>query len=68
VATAQISENIRQAAAGTAGVARGIAGTAAASEIANRSADQVLNSAQDLSRQAAELRSSVDRFLVNVAA
>ena len=28
----------------------------------------VLNSARDLSRQAAELRASVDRFLSNVAA
>src|SRR4051812_10502219 len=68
IATAAISDNIRQAAAGTAGVARGIAGTAAASETTNRSAGQVLNSAHNLSRQAAELRSSVDRFLVNVAA
>jgi methyl-accepting chemotaxis protein len=67
-AAAEISKNIRQAAAGTASVAQGIAGTAAASEKTNRSADQVLNSAQDLSRQAAELRSSVDRFLANVAA
>jgi methyl-accepting chemotaxis protein len=68
MAAAKISESIRQAAAGTAGVARGIAGTAAASETTNRSADQVLNSAHDLSRQATELRSSVDRFLANVAA
>jgi methyl-accepting chemotaxis protein len=68
VATAEISENIRQAAAGSVSVAEGIAGTAAASEKTNRSADQVLYSAQDLSRQAAELRSSVDRFLANVAA
>jgi methyl-accepting chemotaxis protein len=68
MATAEISENIRQAAAGTATVARGIAGTAAASENTNRSADLVLCSANDLSRQAAELRSSVDRFLSNVAA
>jgi methyl-accepting chemotaxis protein len=68
MAAAKISENIRQAAAGTAGVARGIAGTAAASETTNRSAEQVLNSARDLSRQATELRSSVDRFLANVAA
>jgi methyl-accepting chemotaxis protein len=68
LAAAEISENIRQAAAGSASVAEGIAGTAAASENTNRSADQVLNSAQDLSRQAAELRSSVDRFLANVAA
>ena len=67
-ATAEITENIRQAAAGTADVARGIAGTAAAGENTNRSADLVLNSANDLSRQAAELRSSVDRFLSNVAA
>jgi methyl-accepting chemotaxis protein len=67
-AATEISGNIRQAAAGTADVARGIAGTAAASETTNRSADQVLNSARDLSQQAAELRSSVDRFLANVAA
>jgi methyl-accepting chemotaxis protein len=67
-ATAEITENIRQAAAGTEGVARGIAGTAAASENTNRSADLVLSSAHGLSRQAAELRSSVDRFLSNVAA
>jgi methyl-accepting chemotaxis protein len=68
MAAAEISENIRQAATGSASVAEGIAGTAVASEKTNRSADQVLNSAQDLSRQAGELRSSVDRFLANVAA
>jgi methyl-accepting chemotaxis protein len=67
-AAAEITENIRQAAAGTANVARGIASTAAASENTNRSADLVLNSAHDLSRQAGELRASVDRFLSNVAA
>ena len=44
------------------------AGTAAASEDTNRSADQVLTTAKDLSRQAAEMRHSVDRFLANVAA
>ncbi len=67
-AAAEITKNIRQAADGTASVARGIAGTAAASETTNRSADMVLNSARDLSRQATELRASVDRFLSNVAA
>ena len=67
-AAIEISENIRQAAAGTASVAQGISGTAAASENANRSADLVLTTAQELSSQAAELRSSVDRFLANVAA
>jgi methyl-accepting chemotaxis protein len=67
-ATTEISKNIGQAAAGTASVARSIAGTAAASENANRSAEMVLTTANDLSRQAAELRSSVDRFLSNVAA
>jgi len=66
-AAAEITRNIRQAADGTASVARGIAGTAAASETTNRSADMVLNSARDLSRQATELRASVDRFLSNVA-
>jgi methyl-accepting chemotaxis protein len=67
-AATKITENIRQAAAGTANVAQGIAGTAAASENTSRSAELILRSANDLSRQAAELRSSVDRFLSNVAA
>jgi methyl-accepting chemotaxis protein len=67
-AAAEITENIRHAAAGTASVARGISGAAAASENASQSAESILRSANDLSRQAAELRSSVDRFLSNVAA
>ncbi|HLX17656.1 MAG TPA: methyl-accepting chemotaxis protein [Bradyrhizobium sp.] len=67
-AAIEISENIRQAAAGTASVAQRIAGTAAASDNTNRSADLVLAAAQELSSQAAELRSSVDQFLTNAAA
>jgi methyl-accepting chemotaxis protein len=67
-ATTEISQNIEQAAAGTASVAQNIAGTAAASEDTNRSADQVLSTARELSNQAANLRESVDRFLANVAA
>jgi len=67
-AAAKITDNIRQAAAGTANVAQGIAGTAAASENATQSAELILRSATDLSSQAAELRSSVDRFLSKVAA
>ncbi len=67
-AAIEISENIRQAAAGTASVAQRIAGTAAASDNTNRSADLVLAAAQELSSQAAELRSSVDQFLANAAA
>ena len=68
VAATEISRNIGQAAAGTAIVARSIAGTAEANENANRSADKVLATAHDLSNQAAQLRASVDRFLANVAA
>ena len=67
-AAGEISRNIGQAAAGTALVARSIAGTAEASENANRTADMVLATAHDLSGQATQLRSSVDRFLSNVAA
>ena len=63
----EISRNIGQAANGTSIVARSIAGTAQATEDANRSADKVLATAHDLSDQAAQLRSSVDRFLANVA-
>jgi methyl-accepting chemotaxis protein len=68
MAAIEISENIRQAANGTASVAQGIAGTAASTANTNRSADLVLTTAQGLSGQAAELRSSVDHFLSNVAA
>jgi methyl-accepting chemotaxis protein len=68
VAANEISQNIGQAAAGTAIVARSITGTAEATENANRSADKVLATAHDLSNQAAQLRSSVDSFLANVAA
>jgi methyl-accepting chemotaxis protein len=64
----EISRNIGQAANGTAVVARSIAGTAQATENANCSADKVLATAHDLSDQASQLRSSVDRFLANVAA
>jgi methyl-accepting chemotaxis protein len=68
MAAIEISENIRQAAAGTASVAQRIAGTAAASENTSHSADLVLTTALELSNQAAELRSSVEHFLSNVAA
>ena len=67
-AATEISENIRQSAAASEDVARSVAGTADAVAETNRSADAVLTTANDLSRQAAELRSSVDRFLANVAA
>jgi methyl-accepting chemotaxis protein len=67
-AAGEISRNIGQAASGTAQVARSIAGTAEATDNANRTAEVVLATAQDLSSQATQLRSSVDRFLSNVAA
>jgi methyl-accepting chemotaxis protein len=67
-AATEISRSIREAAAGTANVAQGISGTAEANATTHSSADSVLATAQDLSRQAVELRSSVDRFLSNVAA
>jgi len=67
-AAGEISRNIGEAADGTALVARSIAGTAEATDNANRSADMVLATAHDLSNQAAQLRASVDRFLANVAA
>ena len=67
IAAKEISHSIGQAANGTAVVARSIAGTAGATKNANRSADKVLATAHDLSDQAAQLRSFVDRFLTNVA-
>ena len=68
VATTEISQSIGLAAAGTATVARTIAGTAEATDNTNKSANLVLATAHDLSAQAVQLRSSVDRFLANVAA
>jgi hypothetical protein len=53
---------------GNLATTRSMAGTSAAIENTHRSADLVLTTAHDLSRQAVELRSSVDRFLSNVAA
>jgi methyl-accepting chemotaxis protein len=67
-AAIEITRSIGNAATGTANVARSIAGTAEATENTNRSADRVLATATGLSQQAAHLRSSVDRFLANVAA
>jgi len=67
-AASEITRSIGHAATGTANVARSIAGTAEATENANRSADTVLATANGLSQRAAQLRSSVDRFLANVAA
>ena len=67
-AASEITRSIGHAATGTANVARSIAGTAEATENANRSADTVLATANGLSQQAAQPRSSVDRFLANVAA
>ena len=67
-AAGEITRSIGHAATGTANVARSIAVTAEATENTNRSADMVLATASGLSEQAAQLRSSVDRFLANVAA
>ena len=67
-AAVEMFRNIGQAAAGTESVARSIAGTAAATENADRSAELVLATARELSHQAASLRSSVDHFLSKVAA
>jgi methyl-accepting chemotaxis protein len=67
-AAGEISRNIGQAAVGTATVAQSIVGTAQATVETTRSADLVLAAARGLSSETAELRSSVDRFLANVAA
>jgi methyl-accepting chemotaxis protein len=68
MAATEITDNIRQAARGTESVARSVAGTATSIGETGRSAQAVLTTANDLTRQAADLRSSVDRFLANVAA
>ena len=67
-ATEEISRNVQQAAAGTQEVSGNIAGVTQAASATGQSAQQVLESAGDLSKQSEALRSEVEKFLVEVRA
>jgi methyl-accepting chemotaxis protein len=67
-ATEEISRNIQQAAAGTQEVSGNIAGVTQAASETGQSAQQVLESAGDLSRQSETLRGEVEKFLAGIRA
>ena len=66
--TAEIANNVQQAAIGSGEVSQNICGVSDAADQTQTSADQVLNSAQDMSKIANRLRGIVDTFLDEVAA
>ena len=66
--TREIADNVLRAAEGTNAVSRTIVGVTEASRDVDVAAGQVLESANDLSRQAETLRSEVGKFLAGVRA
>ena len=67
-ATTEIARNVQQAAQGTHQVSSNIAAVNRETGKTGSAADQVLSSAEQLSSQAATLRSDVDRFLASIRA
>jgi methyl-accepting chemotaxis protein len=67
-ATREIARNVQQAAQGTGQVSQNIVGVNAAAGETGSAANQVQNSAEELSRQSAALRADVERFLSNIRA
>jgi methyl-accepting chemotaxis protein len=67
-ATAEIARNVHQAAQGTQEVSGNIGGVTQSASETGVSAEQVLGTAQSLSREAVELKAVVERFLAQVRA
>jgi methyl-accepting chemotaxis protein len=67
-ATQEIARNVQEAALGTGQVSSNIAAVNYAAEKTGSASSSVLNSAEQLSKQAANLRTDVDRFLGNIRA
>ncbi|MGP0090677.1 MAG: protoglobin domain-containing protein [Xanthobacteraceae bacterium] len=67
-ATKEIARNVQQASQGTSEVSSNISGVTRAAGETGAAASQVLASATDLSRQAEQLRTEVDKFLATVRA
>ncbi len=67
-ATREIARNVQQAAQGNGQVSHNIVGVNQAAAEAGLAADQVLQSADELSRQSAKLRADVDQFLQRIRA
>ena len=67
-ATREIARNVQQAAQGTGQVSSNISGVNQAADKTGSAASKVLSSAEQLSGQAAALRTDVDSFLANIRA
>ena len=67
-ATQEISRNVQQASMGTAAVSSNIGGVTQAAGSTGSMADQALNAAGDLSREADQLRQEVERFVTMIRA
>jgi methyl-accepting chemotaxis protein len=67
-ATQEIARNVQEAALGTGQVSSNIAAVNHAAEKTGSASNGVLASAEQLSQQAATLRTDVDRFLANIRA
>ncbi|MEH2476207.1 methyl-accepting chemotaxis protein [Nitrobacteraceae bacterium AZCC 2161] len=67
-ATLEISRNVQEAAQGTGMVSSNIVGVNQAAGETGAAANKVLLSAEELSKQAASLRTDVDRFVTNIRA
>ena len=67
-ATQEIARNVQQAAQGTDIVSSNIGGVTDAATETGKAADRVLTSAEELTAQAASLRTKVDSFLINIRA
>jgi methyl-accepting chemotaxis protein len=67
-ATQEIARNVQEAALGTGQVSSNIAAVNQAAEKTGSASNGVLASAEQLSTQAATLRTDVDRFLANIRA
>ena len=67
-ATQDIARNVQEAARGTQEVTSNITGVSTGAEATGKAANQVLESAGQLSRQSEELRGAVDKFLDDIRA
>jgi methyl-accepting chemotaxis protein len=67
-ATQEIARNVQEAARGTRDVSSGIVGVKRAADDTGVAADTVLGAAQQLSLEAGQLRTAVERFITEVQA
>ncbi|KLN61025.1 hypothetical protein WH96_09850 [Kiloniella spongiae] len=67
-ATQEISRNVQEASAGTAEVTSNMQGVSEASTQTGTSSQQVLEASEGLSRQASEMRKSVEEFIQGIRA